>query len=157
MLTLSHSSMPYPTAPKGVGGWLRFFIVVVCIIGLARVFAAVYELENTPGVPDLAGWETYRLAMYVGGIGSVVMMFWLAYILSKGEQMSLRNDAIKILWIAGPVLLIAAGAVMQRSIPDAQVFNYLIPGLLATTFWTTVWTIYFLKSKRVANTYWKKH
>lgn len=144
---------------KGVGGWLKFYIIFFCIVapilGFLVTLTAVLGLESNSDFSGFYNWETYRNAMYGIVVVNVFVMFRLAYILSTSELQTTKGDAIMMMWVAGPVALIGGGIVMHFALPEGRVFEEIIPAALGSAFWTTLWTLYFKKSKRVANTYWK--
>lgn len=155
------AALPFPDRPVGVGGFLKFFAIVVCIIGPIIGFVAVLgeytSVENeVPEITSIQGWREMKAAAFALYGLSTLLLFWAAHLVYNRKRSSTPGKVIGALWIAGPALTVAHIAVSYWVAP-AEIAGAMageaIGGTIGTAFWTIVWSLYFLKSKRVANTY----
>ena len=152
----------YPKPSVGVGGWLAFFVVALCILGPAQTISATSvefgKLESSiTGAAALESWKNYKLGAWTL-IGLSILLRLIAGILltSSFKPFSVRFT-IAVLWITpvvtslGTYVLIIS--LFGSSIASASIealFSELVIGLTIAT----VWTAYLLKSERVKNTYY---
>ncbi|WP_447957859.1 DUF2569 family protein [Vreelandella sp. EE7] len=157
---MSERELPYPDKPVGMGGWLMFYTWCICIIlpfyGISKMLELHRSLEDMAKQYDwfMMFWNTlpYTIAMIV--IFNVAMV-WLLY---ASDRRITRNIVVVLIWLVGPgLVLFLLAPVMVYFPPEARdvfVGQSLNRGAIAV-LWSTLWTLYFLRSKRVANTYWR--
>lgn len=152
----------YPKPLVGVGGWLAFFVVALCILGPAQAISATSvefgKLESSfSGTAALESWKNYKLGAWTL-IGFSISLRVIAGILltSSFKPFSVRFT-IAVLWttpfvtsIGTYVLINALFGSSAASASLEYVFSELVIGLTIAT----VWTAYLLKSERVKNTYY---
>nr|WP_172420809.1 DUF2569 family protein [Halomonas hydrothermalis] len=155
--------IPYPNKPSGVGGFLKFFVIIGCIVGpilgLLSGFGEMSSTENEfPGLRDDEAWGDFKTIAYTSSFISMALLFWLASKLYESDLKSMKFKAIGVLWIVGPFRAIAEIITITIVLPTSMsgaIVPELFAGIFASGFVVTIWTLYFLLSKRVANTYWR--
>lgn len=152
--------IPGSSGPSGVGGWLAFFVYVVCFIGvLTRFSSSLREFQaNERLFPELVGmadWEKMKIILYsIDGLASLAMITLGVGLLQKNTRVMI-DYAINAIWLAGPLALLFAYIVVGLlfgiwGMDTEFVTQFFISNVLAI-----VWTLYFKRSKRVRNTYWR--
>lgn len=158
-----NQEMPYPHKPKGVGGFLKFFVIVGCIIGpvigLISIFSQTSSIEKElSGLSYKEGWGDFKSIVYTSSFIGTAVLFWLASEIYGSDLRSTKFKAIGALWVAGPFRAITEVIVITVVLPIgmSRVFmSELFIDIFILMLFATVWTLYFLFSKRVANTYWR--
>lgn len=149
--------MAYTDGPRGIGGWLAFFLVTLSIFGpLLEIASIVAQLSN----PDIAraygarwpGVRTSALALSATGI---VICWFLA-----GRFLLIRNWRTVRIGVGGLWLLCALNVLVAPllvsyfgGIPFRALVNQLLPALVRPVLYAMIWTAYLLRSRRVRNTY----
>lgn len=155
--------IPYPNKPSGVGGFLKFFVIVGCIVGpILGLLSGFGEMSSTesefPGLRDDEAWIDFKTIAYTSSFIGMALLFWLASRLYGSDLRSMKFKAIGSLWIVGPFLSIAEIVAVTAVLP-ARMSGIIVPelfvGIFSSGIIATIWTLYFLLSKRVANTYWR--
>lgn len=155
--------LPYPNKPSGVGGFLKFFVIVGCIIGpILGLLAGFGEISSTetefPGLRDSDDWSDFKAIAYTSSFIGMALLFWLASLLYGSELRSTKFKAIGILWVAGPLLRVGEALAVLTVLPShmsGALSSELFIGIFSSGVVVIIWTLYFLLSKRVANTYWR--
>lgn len=151
--------LPYPNAPVGVGGWLRFYCIIVAIIAplvlatqLVKAYPAVARAwsASSPGLGVfLAEQSLFSIGTIIGLISG--FLFWRkhprAVVCAKLYLMArflgiVMDDAIHLFHFG-------------NTAPDmlgAQI-GQMLPYFLKESAFFLLWWFYFKKSKRVANTF----
>lgn len=150
--------MSYIDGPRGIGGWLTVFLVVMGLVSpLNGIFTTYSTLYGDPQVAafygtvwgkiEIAEWTIVGFAVAVcwGVVGRLITVFrWssvmiaVAGIWTAGVVTSFL-ELLAVSWIAGmPFSQIAAGV-------GADLIRPFVFG--------AIWTAYLLRSERVANTY----
>jgi len=139
----------------GVGGWLAFFIITLCLNAIATPLSAL-QVSAIPGTTRFgSGWTAYLALVWALSAAKLAGFAYMAWRLNARQNASTPRIVIRGLWIVAvvPALVDALGgtALLGLSANDAgrvmgsEVFR---PGVYAA-----VWTAYLLRSERVANTY----
>ncbi|MFH1608138.1 MAG: DUF2569 family protein [archaeon] len=124
---------------KGIGGWLLFFtIIIIIFVILLTTLSIFYIVDLIQGKPIAT--NPYMLFVQV-----MLLILW-GYALNlefkyKKEFPKVVIGVLIINWILGLV----------NSIFESNIFYFLATGFV----WTLIWVAYFLKSKRVKNTFVK--
>lgn len=146
----------------GVGGALTLLIIGFLVLGPARgVLNTFQNLDKAeaayPKLLELANWHNYKLAVWSGVAAMCAIYIAAAYKLLRVHQPSSVIFAIFALWVAGPgsTLLDAAAASLYFQLPLAKSFGSeeVIGGLVVSSIWAVIWTLYLKCSRRVQNTY----
>lgn len=152
--------IPGSSGPSGVGGWLAFFVYVVCFIGvLTRFSSSLREFQTNerlfPELVGMADWEKMKIILYsIDGLASLAMIMLGVGLLQKNTRVMI-DYSINAIWLAGPLALLFAYIVVGLlfgiwGMDTEFVTQFFISNVLAI-----VWTLYFKRSKRVRNTYWR--
>ena len=148
----------------GIGGWLQFFIIALMVLSPLVAFgqtAGEIEMQES-NVPNLLGnpvWQSIKLAIWTFTAIQCGLLFSAGYRLWQDHRWSSVRYTIVILWIANPLLsflVIIVISIIGHADPFAgPQFAEAIGSSLAGVVGATVWTLYLLRSRRVANTYVK--
>lgn len=141
----------------GVGGWLLFFVIALAVFSPIRAVVEVASLSADPAIAEAYGdaWPTIEAAEWVLVAVSVVAVWFIAWRLVYVRNRRTVQIAIAGLWIVGvgvmfsEYLLIA----LLAGIPLSFVLEGMTPEIVRPFVFGTVWTLYFLRSRRVDNTY----
>lgn len=147
------------TGPKGVGGWLVFFCVVLTILGplhfLAQISIAWKQFPPVfaqfPNLKTAIMWEQAGLiALLIYGF-IVGCMIWNGN--PRGREIAKKFLLIRLFGFIGIEFITV---VIMRELPS-QVVASVIDGVAVAVFVNLIsfliWWLYFKKSKRVRNTY----
>lgn len=139
---------------KGAMGWILVFNLQ-SLFGLSTYFNA--QISQSPMADRYA---------YTGIVVLILVLYTWHLTINKQHDANTPSKIIKVIWIKGPLIFLftyIADILWLRSLPT-ELLNlpnkffkefYLTPlfGLAALIIMATIWTLYFKKSKRVANTY----
>lgn len=152
----------YPKPLVGVGGWLAFFVIALCVLGpfqaISNTMNEFQTLESAnAGATALESWQNYKLGAWTLIGFSVALRLVAGILLTSIHKPFSVHFTIAVLWITpivtsiGTYLLIYMlfGANTATGSQEG-VLSELIIGLTIAT----VWTAYLLKSLRVKNTYY---
>jgi hypothetical protein len=141
----------------GIGGWLAFFVIIMAVLTPLRTAINIGELLSQPEDAAIFGdsWTLISRMEIALGVISVLGGWYLVWRLVKVEHWKTVRIVIAGIWILGvgltavELLAIAMiGGVAGEIVVSSGAFAMIQPVIFAT-----IWTAYFLKSERVANTY----
>lgn len=146
---------------KGVGGWLLFVVVGLILLRPSSIFQLMREdfasLEKLyPQLISFGPWLEYKDLQHTVGIVTAAISAVAGILLATLTKQSAVKFAIAALWITGPLYFVVSTAVLANAIPGVTFVDLLEPSIaqfLGMCAAVVLWTLYFLKSKRVANTY----
>lgn len=146
---------------KGVGGWLLFVVVGLILLRPSSIFQLMREdfatLEKLyPQLVSFGPWLEYKDLQHTVGIVTAAISAVAGILLVTLTKQSAVRFAIAALWITGPFYLVVSTAVLANAIPSVTFVDLFEPSIgqfLGMCFAVILWTLYFLKSKRVENTY----
>jgi len=145
--------------PRGVGGWLGFFVITIALLGPLRlVVTASISLYGDPQVAAAYGatWPRIQMAEWAIIAGSLLVHWFVAWRLWKVHVWSSVRIALAGIWalaIGGTLLDLLAVSLIAGIPFDALAGATLGPKTVQPFFFCALWTAYFLRSERVANTY----
>ena len=154
------SGDPFPEAPKGVGGWLTFLIIVLSVLNpLANIGMLAAELrrveQETPYLLEIPvfihyKWFSWALVLACSAIGIAA-----GYTLWKKHVWKSVRLAMIAIWVMGPLatVLVALYIYMSFGSMAAEAGGEIIGSLIRSLLFAGIWTAYLLRSKRVRNTY----
>ncbi len=123
--------------PEGIGGWLLIPTFAFTITAMVFIYLSIWF------VADLVNNEYEEIAFLVFLILSFLACFYVyTLILEFKKKKNFPKCAIALLWVSYVSILLIELAV------DGIVTNY-FSGVIGSALWT--W--YFIKSKRVKNTF----
>lgn len=146
---------------RGVGGWLAFFVIALCVLGPSQLISSTVVGFSTleasiPGASVLPAWQDYKLYTWIV-IGLVIGLRLLAggLLTNHFKPLSVRV-AISVLWVTPLITsvgtLISAKAAFGAETPVSPVDTAYV--FMANIVIAAVWTSYLVKSVRVRNTYY---
>jgi Protein of unknown function (DUF2569) len=143
----------------GVGGWLAFFVLAMAAFTpLAMVVSTYAGLYGDPGVslayPD--SWGTIQVFEWTLAAIVVAGCWFIAWRLNYVQVWQTVRITIAGMWIltVGSMLADLVGVALITGIPFAALIGASLgPEMARPLIFSTIWTAYFLRSKRVANTY----
>ncbi|MBS3670707.1 DUF2569 family protein [Vreelandella boliviensis] len=156
---MTERDLPYPNKPVGVGGWLMFYIWVVCII-LPFIFVVkILEFLREQDVVENADWFNYFLETvpYTSAFFVFCHLCMVVFLYASNKKVT-RYIVVLLIWLSGPLLNASLLAFCVVTMPPEAGEYFLamrIPPSIFNLVWSVIWTLYFLRSKRVANTYWR--
>src|SRR5690625_2546948 len=149
--------------PYGVGGWLLFFVVVTVLrslSGLGSTYSDLRDMEDALRSVDvyLRQWADFKLAMLGLAAAVAFMGLLLVYWLYKKKNPATVKAAIAVVWVTGPLVQVLSAAIIdfyfEKFFLDDVELGRFAGGVIASVIFAGIWTLYFLKSKRVRNTYY---
>ena len=148
----------------GIGGWLQFLIIALMVLSPLVAFGQTsgeinMQEESVANLADNPLWQSIKVAIWTFTAIQCSLLFSAGFRLWKDHRWASVRYTIATLWIAGPLLSLIAVFVMAfigKLDPFAgpQVAEA-IGASMAGMVGATVWTLYLLRSRRVANTYSK--
>lgn len=147
--------MAQPDEPRGIGGWLIVFLVLV---GALSPIAAIIRKLSEVYVAGFGFGDISRPSMIIDiahFAASLALHWYIVWRLLACRVWRTVPIVIAGLWMlsVGLVLLkiVAEAVILGRNTlptyPAAWLAN--IPPVI----WSMIWTAYFLRSRRIANTY----
>lgn len=141
----------------GVGGWLALFVV---LFGLAPIGAVITVYGGLHADPEMAlafgdSWTTLLAFEWTLVALTAGLCWYTVWRLMNVERWSTVRFTIAAIWIVGPggLLVETGGVALLTGLPPAQLIAELGVDAGRTLVFAIVWTAYFLRSRRVANTY----
>ncbi len=144
---------------RGVGGWLGFLVVILGVISPIRILIETgINLNVAAEVAQSLGsnWTIYKITAWLLSLTAAACSIYLAYRLNAVRRRSTVGLVIKGMWILAfvPQLLdLLLSLALFPHLSDALMDPSLIADLTKSLIFPTVWSLYLLKSVRVANTY----
>lgn len=151
------------TGPKdleGVGGWLRFLVVVLSILApmftLGQTASGISDTERMqPTIVALDAWRNIRMVLWAVALTQSAIFFAAGWRLANRLRPSTPRFAIACMWVGGPGMVIAGSALLnvvagQSAAAKVDAMN----SFWSSCVWAGIWTGYLIKSWRVENTYY---
>lgn len=148
---------PNGETPYGIRGWLAFFVYasmgLAPLISISKVNQTLLDAERKyPALLSLDGWGSYKAATWIVTLAVVAWQIWAALQL-KNKLVPRSVTHIRVLLVAAPPLVTVADAVSARQFLDVVVGADAVGALIGAWVVSSVWLLYFYRSKRVRNTY----
>lgn len=144
----------------GVHGWLLLIMVGIIVLRPLMILGNnaqdITEAEAAyPALAQLGAWHTYIWASWTLAIGTAAISVYAGYCLKTKFHSSTVQLAMSSLWISGPLYVICQGilgiSLLKLDLNSAT--DILGRSFVSVTAHAIVWTLYFLISRRVRNTY----
>jgi RNA polymerase subunit RPABC4/transcription elongation factor Spt4 len=144
------------SGPKGIGGWLIVFLFSITIGPFAINTPHIYDLIVTLKLIDMSGTKLVFVLMALINILAILAGFYTAYLIYTLHPYALSSIKKILLWIYPSAVVVNlflayglggfnnVGAYEMIQIIFAVIFQIII---------TTIWWLYFKKSKRIKNTF----
>jgi len=143
----------------GVAGWLAFFVVVIGLLSPLRILISVYSgLYGDPAAASFFAevWTRLQAFEWTMAALSIAGCWYIVWRLFNVQRWSTVRVTIVGIWLLGVGLLLvdSLGAALIAGISPGVVMAEIPPQeLVQPLIFGSIWTAYFLLSKRVANTY----
>ena len=141
----------------GIGGWLTFFLIVIGLLSPIRILVEIVSLTGDPAVAAAFGesWGLIAPAEWVLSGIQLAVCAVIVWRLLKVETWQTVRIVIAGLWIANlavPLVEVVFVA-FAAGIPVGQIIAGGGIEVIRGPIFAAIWTAYFLRSERVANTY----
>jgi hypothetical protein len=142
----------------GVGGWLAFFVIIIGIFTpLGQIVALFGNLYGDPSVALAYGdnWGAIQVVAWVLTALSIALALFMAYRLLKVETWETVRIVIAGIWALAIVMPAIEFLVVLAvtGMPVRDLFAVTVLDFVRGLVFGTIWTLYFLRSRRVDNTY----
>ena len=142
---------------RGVGGWLAFLFIILAFFTPIAVGISVFALISNPAIAAAYGevWPVLQgIGLFLAAI-NVAGAWYLAWRINSVHEPATVRVVIGGLWA------INVGLLLVEAVAVALVAGIGLGDMLAASafdigrgiVFATIWTLYMLKSRRVANTY----
>jgi hypothetical protein len=147
----------YIEGPEGIGGWLVFFMLALGVVSPATALFQMLGLYADPSVPAAFGrlWTLLQVVEWSLFAVSAAACWYLVWRLIYVRTWKTVRTVIAGIWLISVVSLAAEFVVVSLA-AGLPVFALLAESGFETIrpiIFCTIWTGYFVTSKRVANTY----
>ena len=147
--------------PTGIGGWLMFFVVLWTIGSLITPIAMLSgfasEEQILPQLKNSEIWGLYKTVAFSITLISAAYMLFTSYRLWKSRSSSIPNKTIISIWTntfgVTIVLLYFLPSSIFGDAAQKELSNEIFSATTKSIITSFVWTWYFIKSRRVHNTY----
>jgi hypothetical protein len=144
----------------GVGGWLAFFVISLTVFTpLAMGAGTAANLYGDPATAVAYGdsWRALETFEWTLSALVVALAWYMAWRLMKVEVWRTVRIVIAGIWLigVGSVVAEALGVWLVGGMSFDLAVGAIGPELIRPSIYGTIWTAYFLRSQRVANTYVK--
>jgi hypothetical protein len=139
----------------GVGGWLAFFIITLCLNAFATLVNA-FQVSAIPGTARFgADWTAYLALTWGLSAAKAAAFGYMAWRLNARQFAATPRIVIRGLWIVAvlPGFLDALGGMALLGLSAYDAGRSMGTELFRPMIYAAVWTAYLLRSERVANTY----
>ncbi|UVE55284.1 DUF2569 family protein [Burkholderia sp. EMB26] len=150
--------------PRGVGGWLQFFIVSAIFLGplfsAGGTSGSISQAEfGNPALLSYEPWASYKTAAWTLVVIRICLTIAAGICLATRKVPSSVRLTKWVLWIAGPISNIIDSFVLLPLVLgislSPNVAAQAVGGLVAAVIVAGAWHAYFARSKRVRNTYYR--
>ena len=142
----------------GEGGWLAFFVITLAVITpLSMTVGTAISLYGDPAVGAAYGdrWIALQAYYWVLSLAVCASAWFMTWRLIKVKVRRTVRIVIAGIWLIGVGYLVLEG--LGLWLIGGISFDLALPGvapaLPGRCIYGTIWTAYFLRSRRVANTY----
>ena len=142
----------------GVGGWLAFFVIILAVLTPLRVLATLgMDLYSDPSVAAFYAdnWGAIQAFEWAMALVTIGCSWFLAWRLMKVETWQTVRLVIGGIWLlsVGATIVELLGVSLIGGLPIDQMAAGLGFEMFRPIIFSALWTGYFLRSRRVANTY----
>ena len=142
----------------GVGGWLAFFVIILAVFTPLRVLATIgLDLYGDPSVASFYAdsWGAIQAFEWSVAIVTIASAWFLVWRLMKVETWQTVRLVIGGIWLlsVGLTFVELIGVSLIGGLPLGKMIAEIGAELVRPFFFSILWTAYFLRSRRVANTY----
>jgi len=142
----------------GIGGWLAFFmIILVVLMPLGSIVGVATQLYGDPQLALAYGstWAALQLfewALVAVAIAGCLCLAWLLNYRQHWRTIRIVIPAIWLIWL-GTLVADFIGVSLITGLPISVLLDEGRLEFIRPVLFSGLWTAYFLRSERVANTY----
>ncbi|KVF08967.1 hypothetical protein WJ04_09045 [Burkholderia vietnamiensis] len=149
--------------PRGVGGWLQFFIVSAIFLGplfsAGGTASSISQAEfSNPTLLSLEPWASYKTAAWILVAIRICLTIAAGFSLATRKVPSSVRFTKWVLWIAGPISTVIDSFVLLPLVLGISLTPNLaaqaVGSIISAIIVAGIWHAYFSRSKRVRNTYY---
>lgn len=149
--------MAYRDGPRGIGGWLAFFLVTLGVFAPLRIAFTAYGLFSDPRIAQAYGdrWPmlaTVEIILILLNLAALAFLLWRFFMRRTWQSVRIGIAGIWLVPIVVTILETLA-VTLIGGIPAGALLGQMMPDMAQMLIYSTVWTAYLLRSVRVANTY----
>ena len=142
---------------RGVGGWLAFLFIILAFLTPIRGGFTIFWLLTDPALAAAYGevWPLLQAIELVMAVVGIIGAWYLAWRINSVHEPSTVPIVIAGLWVLGFVL-VAVELVVVALVAGIGLGEMLSASgfdLARGAAFSAIWSLYMLKSRRVANTY----
>ena len=142
----------------GVGGWLAFFVISLAVLTpLAMIGGTAANLYGDSAIAAAYGdrWTALQIFEWALSLLIIALAWYMAWRLMKVEVWQTVRIVIAGIWLLGigSVILETLGVWLIGGLSLDLALGAIGPELIRPFIYGAIWTTYFLRSRRVANTY----
>ena len=141
----------------GVGGWLTFFLIGLGVLSPLIVIAALASLYTDPQVAVSYGdaWPLLEKIEWLLTAVQLGLLWYMAWRLLKVHVWQSVRIVIGGIWVValGMPMLETMSVCLVGGVPFDAIGPLVIGEFVRGLIYCAIWTAYFLRSERVANTY----
>ena len=142
----------------GIGGWLAFFVLVMAVFTpLGMIFTTASSLYGDPAVANAYPGLWGMIQAYEWALAAIVIAgcWYIAWRLNKAQVWRTVQITIIGIWVIaiGSMFADFVGISLITGLPMSAMAAGAGAEIVRPFIFCTLWTAYFLRSKRVANTY----
>lgn len=141
----------------GMGGWLALFAFGAGAIAPLRIVRDLTEMmtvDDGAAAAQYGGLWTFILsAEWAIGVLTIAFCWFIVWRLLKVERWSTVRIVIAGTWFIGLGRGVIEMLLWSLLLDSGEVIEELGPGTVGGFFYGVIWTAYFLRSRRVANSY----
>lgn len=149
--------MAYSDGPRGIGGWLGFFLITLGVIGPVRILITAYGLFADPQIAAAYGdrWTVLAIAEAVLIALNLAALAFLVWRFFARRTWKTVRICIAALWLLPIVVTVLDTLVVTLigGVSAGPLIAQMMPDMFRALVYATIWTAYLLRSVRVANTY----
>lgn len=136
------AARPLPGFPSGVAGWLLVFVATI-------VLSLVVLVLDTLGMYQaLSAKNAFNWMFLTPAFVTVILYTYTLYLILAVRKAHVVKQVIAVLWVVGPISTLLLAVTLDIGV-DYQ-------SLIRSSVYASIWTLYFIFSKRVACTYGTK-
>jgi hypothetical protein len=141
----------------GVGGWLSVFVVMLGLYSAQTVLATLLQFYGDSEIADALGdrWTAAQLFQWALVILLVASSAYVIWRLFARQAWKTVRITIAMIWLVGVgyVAVNFVGTCLLTNVPLSHLLQLVDIRVYLPIVFAIAWTPYFLRSKRVANTY----
>jgi len=147
---------------RGVGGWLAwaiFCLMFLSPVGGTGALSQEFEKAETqyPSLQNIHAWTQYKTDAWIVWAACAAMSVYAGFLLLKRHNQHSVRFVIWTMWITGPLRGIFDAFVIVPLVLKVHVnASYPVSTLgsvIESSLICIIWTLYFIRSVRVGNTY----